>query len=170
MGGALDWLDPRVEDFVLDGDGEEIRDVVRRHWMANAVPAARLGLGLVLFCTAWLLGGLWLLVLIAAAFGLIGQALWCIAGHYRDRLVVTERRVLRVYGNLDQVRASLPMSGIAAIEVERTRLGRVFGYGHLRLVAAAHDRGLPDVRWVPRVDARVELIRRTMADQLATTP
>lgn len=164
----MDWLDPRVEQFVLTTDGEEIRDIVRRHWMASAFPAVRVGLGLVSFSTAWLLGGVWLLVLIAAAFGLIGQALWRIASHYRDRLVVTDRRVIRVHGNLDQIRASLPLSGISAIEMERTRLGRLFGYGHLRFVAAAHDRGLTDVRWVPDVDARVELVQTTMADHLAT--
>lgn len=169
MGGALDWLDPRVEQFVLTGDGEETRDEVRRHWMASAFPAARIAIGLLAFSTAWLLGGLWLLVLIATAIGLIAQASWRLVGHYRDRFVVTDRRIFRVRGLLEQVRASLPMTGISMIEVERPFLGRVFGYGHLRFVAAAHDQGLTDVRWVPDADARAELIRTVMAEHLTET-
>ena len=168
MGGALDWLDPRVEQVVVSGDGEQVRDEVRRHWMASAFPAVRIAVALVAFSTAWLLGGLWLLLLIAVAFGLTGQALWRMAGHHRDRFVITDRRVFRVHGNLEQVRHSLPMTGISAIEVRRPFLGRLFGYGHLHLVAAANDLALTEVRWVPDADARVETIRTAMAEHLAT--
>ena len=151
----------------MSADGEQVRDEVRQHWMAGAPAAARIGVALVAFSTAWLLGGLWLLVLIAAALGLAGQALWRLAARYRDRLVITDRRVIRVHGNLAQVRHSLPLTGISGIEVERSFLGKVFGYGQLRLRASANDQALTLVRWVPDVDARADLIRTLMADQLA---
>ena len=169
MPGALDWLDPEVEQSVLSADGEQIRDEVRRHWMASAAPALRIGAALVAFSTAWLLGGLWLLVLIALAVGLVVQALWRLASHYRDRFVVTDRRIFRVYGNLTQIRTSLPMTGISAIELRQPFLGKVFGYGHLRFVAAANDHGLTEVRWVPEVEARAALIRTLMAEHLVAS-
>ncbi len=165
--GALDWLDPRVEQFVLSGDGEIIRDEVRRHWMASAFPAVRIGIGVLAFATAWLVGGLWLLLLVAVSFGLVSQALWRMITHYRVRFVVTDRRVFTVHGNVNQVRAGLPMTGISTVEVEQPWLGRVFGYGHLRLAAAAFDQGQTEVRWVPDPVARAASIRAAMADQLA---
>ena len=166
MSGALDWLDPGVEQFVLSGDGEQLRDEVRRHWMASALPTIRIGLALLAFSTAWLVGGLWLLVLIAVGFALLTQGLWRMASHYRDRFVITDRRIFRVHGNLSQIRASLPMSGISAIELEQPFLGRVFGYGHLRFVAAANDQGLTEARWVGDVEARAASIRTVMTEHL----
>lgn len=162
MAGALDWLDPGVERFVLSDapeDREQVRHEVRRHWAAGAAPAARIGLALICFSTAWLLGGIWLLLLIALAGGLAAQALWRLAGHHRDRFVITDRRVFRVHGNLNQERAGLPLSGISGVEPEQSWLGRLLGYGKLRLAAAANDQGLTEVRWIPDPAGCAEEIR-----------
>ncbi len=53
--------------------------------------------------------------------------------------------------------------------MEQPFLGKVFGYGHLRFVAAANDQGLIDVRWVADVEARAASIRTVMAEHLVAS-
>ncbi|HEY5845730.1 MAG TPA: PH domain-containing protein [Microlunatus sp.] len=162
MAGALDWLDPHVEKYILAEDGEEIRDQVRRHWMASAFPALRLALGLWLFSTAWLYTSLLFWILLAGALILIANALWRIADQFRDRFVVTNQKVYRVHGNVNQVRASMPLTRILDITVDRPLAGRIFGYGHFVFESAAQDQGLRDIRWVPDIDDRERLIQRVI--------
>lgn len=162
MPGALDWLDPKVESYILAEDGEEIRDHIRRHWMASAFPAVRLAVGLWLFSTAWLYASVLFYLLLAAALVLIANALWVLADQYRDRFVVTNQKVYRVHGNLNQVRASMPLTRILDITVDRPVVGRIFGYGHFVFESAAQDQGLRDIRWVPDIDERERLIQKVI--------
>jgi membrane protein YdbS with pleckstrin-like domain len=162
MTTALDWLDPDVEKYVLATDGEEIRDHIRRHWMASVFPALRLAIGLFLFSTAWLYASLLFYVLLAVSLILIANALWGLADQFRDRFVVTNQKVYRVHGNVNQVRASMPLTRILDITVDRPVLGRIFGYGHFVFESAAQDQGLRDIRWVPDIDERERLIQRVI--------
>ena len=162
MGGALDWLDPDVEKYILAEDGEKIRDQVRRHWMASVFPAVRLAVGLWLFSTAWLYASLLFWILLAISLVLIANGLWVLADQYRDRFVVTNQKVYRVHGNVNQVRASMPLTRILDITVDRPVVGRIFGYGHFVFESAAQDQGLRDIRWVPDIDQRERLIQKVI--------
>lgn len=158
----LDWLDPRVERYILAEDGEELRDQVRRHWIASLWPGVRAAAGIWLFATAWMFDSALFWILLVGSLALLGQALWRIADQYRDRFVVTNQKVYRVHGVLDQRRASMPLTRILDIAVDRPFVGRVLGYGHFVFESAAQEQGLRDIRWVPHVDDRERLIQKVI--------
>lgn len=171
MTGALDWLDPRVERYLLVEDGELLRDEVVRHWAASAWPMARLGIGLWLFSGAFVFTSWFFWVVLVLALSLIGQAVWVLADQFRDRFVVTNQKVYRVHGNINQVRASMPLTRILDITVDRPIAGRILGYGHFVFESAAQDQGLREIKWVPEIDERERLIQRVIHEAgLGTGP
>jgi Bacterial PH domain len=168
---ALDWLDPRVERYVLVEDGEVLRDEVVRHWAASIWPILRLGVGLWLFAGAFVFTTFFFWVVLLLSFGLVGQALWVLADQFRDRFVVTNQKVYRVHGNVNQVRASMPLTRILDITVNRPVIGRLLGYGHFVFESAAQDQGLREIKWVPEIDERERLIQRVIHEAgLGTGP
>lgn len=171
MAGPLDWLDPHAERYLLVEDGELMRDQVIRHWAASAWPAVRLGFGLWLLSGALVFTSWFFWVAVSIALAIIGQAIWVLAAQYRDRFVVTNQKVYRVHGNLNQTRASMPLTRILDITVDRPLLGRVLGYGHFVFESAAQDQGLREVRWVAQIDDRERLIQRVIHEAgLGTGP
>ena len=168
---ALDWLDPRVERYVLVEDGEVLRDEVVRHWAASIWPILRLSVGLWLFAGAFVFTTFFFWVVLLLSFGLVSQALWVLADQFRDRFVVTNQKVYRVHGNVNQVRASMPLTRILDITVNRPVIGRLLGYGHFVFESAAQDQGLREIKWVPEIDERERLIQRVIHEAgLGTGP
>jgi membrane protein YdbS with pleckstrin-like domain len=168
---ALDWLDPRVERYVLVEDGELLRDEVIRHWAAGIWPLVRLALGLWVFSAAFVLTSWFFWVPLALALVVIAQALWVLVDQFRDRFVVTNQKVYRVHGNINQVRASMPLTRILDITVDRPVIGRILGYGHFVFESAAQDQGLREIKWVPHIDERERLIQRVIHEAgLGTGP
>jgi uncharacterized membrane protein YdbT with pleckstrin-like domain len=168
---ALDWLDPRVERYVLIEDGEMLRDEVVRHWAASIWPILRLGVGLWLFAGAFVFTTFFFWVVLLLSFALVCQALWVLVDQFRDRFVVTNQKVYRVHGNLNQVRASMPLTRILDITVDRPVIGRLLGYGHFVFESAAQDQGLREIKWVPEIDERERLIQRVIHEAgLGTGP
>ncbi len=147
-------IDPHVEKYLLVAEGEQIVDEVRRHPVAIFWPVTRLVLAGLLSFVALLVDPTvgWLLIVVS--FGVAVQALWCILGQHMDRFVITNMRVFRVHGILSQNRATMPMSRILDITVEKPLAGRIFGYGHFVFESAAQDQGLRDIRFVSRPDER----------------
>ncbi|GAB3756256.1 PH domain-containing protein [Microlunatus parietis] len=155
MFGALSRLiDPHVENYLLVGEGEQIVDEVRRHWMAVAFPVVRVIIAVILACVSIFVGPLAGALLMVAALIIALQAGWRILTAHMDRFVITTMRVFRVHGVFTQNRATMPMARILDITVEKPVIGRVFGYGHLVFESAAQDQGLRDIRWVGRPDER----------------
>ena len=58
--------------------------------------------------------------------------------------------------------ATMPLSRILDITVDKPVLGRVLGYGHLTFESAAQDQGLRDIRYVGRPDDRDLKIQRVV--------
>ena len=147
-------IDPHVEKFLLAAEDEQVVDEVRKHPMAILLPVLRLllafGVSLVALFVDPRLG--WPLILVAVGIGV--HALWQILGQHMDRFVITNMRVFRVHGILAQHRATMPMSRILDITVDKPFLGRIFGYGHFVFESAAQDQGLRDIRFVGRPDER----------------
>lgn len=171
MAGPLEWLDPRVDRYVLAEDGETLRDEVVRHWAASIWPLIRLGLGLWVLAGSFLFTSWFFWIVLLAATAVIGQAMWVLADQFRDRFVVTNQKVYRVHGNFSQVRASMPLTRILDITVERPVIGRLLGYGHFIFESAAQDQGLREVKWVPEIDERERLIQRVIHEAgLGTGP
>jgi membrane protein YdbS with pleckstrin-like domain len=170
-GAALSWLDPHVERYVLVEDGELLRDEVVRHWAASIWPILRLGVGLWLFAGAFVFTTFFFWVVLLLSVGVISQALWVLVDQFRDRFVVTNQKVYRVHGNISQVRASMPLTRILDITVDRPVIGRMLGYGHFIFESAAQDQGLREIKWVPEIDERERLIQRVIHEAgLGTGP
>lgn len=71
---------------------------------------------------------------------------------HEDRLVVTTKRIYRVYGLLTKRAPSISLTGIAYIDTAVHPLGRLLHYGVLHLDSAAQeDVPLSSIRFVPDV-------------------
>jgi membrane protein YdbS with pleckstrin-like domain len=147
-------IDPHVEQYLLTSEGEQIVDEVRRHPVAVFFPVLRLLVAFALCFAALFVDPRagWLLIALAVVIG--AQAVWRIVSEHMDRFVITNMRVFRVHGIFAQSRATMPMSRILDIAVEKPLAGRLFGYGHFVFESAAQDQGLRDIRFVGRPDER----------------
>ena len=122
--GVVSWLDPHVDRYVLSTAGEEKVVEVKKHWAASAWPAIRLGIGILIFVSAFAYQAPVYLLFIIIGGALGGQALWRILEEYRDRFVITNQRVFRVHGVLATARASIPLVRILDITVKKSVIGR----------------------------------------------
>ena len=160
------WSDfvpqPEIRKHLLRDEGEVIVDEVAHHWVAytRSVLWALLGSGLLLSALVVDLSIGWL------PFVLGGLVLaW--AAHlalevHMDRFVVTNMRVFRVHGVLSQSLATMPLSRILDITVNKPFLGRLLGYGHFIFESAAQAQGLRDITTVARPDERDLTIQRVV--------
>ena len=161
--GMVSWLDPHVDRYVLSTAGEEKVVEVKKHWAASAWQAIRLGIGILIFVSAFAYQApvYWLFIIVGGALG--GQALWRILEEYRDRFVITNQRVFRVHGVLSTTRASIPLVRILDITVNKSVIGRWLNYGHFVFESAAQVQGLNEIRYVKDIDKREDVLRMVMA-------
>lgn len=154
--------DPRVEKYLLVSEGERIEDEVQHHWIVYLLPAAELFLALLLM-VGFLFTDMrvaWAVALLA--MGLVVHAGWKALNWYKDRFVVTNMRVFRVRGVVTQRRATMPISRILDITVEKTATGRMLHYGHFVFESAAQEQGVRDIRYVGEPDERDLTIQRVI--------
>jgi len=156
------FLAPDIGRHLLREEDEVVVDEVTHHWVAY-LPASAYGLvGLVL--VLWLpvvdadLGGI--VLLIALALLLVGA--WKGLGVHVDRFVITNMRVFRVKGVLAQSLATMPLTRILDITVQKPLLGRLLGYGHFVFESAAQAQGLRDITFVGHPDERDLTIQRVV--------
>jgi membrane protein YdbS with pleckstrin-like domain len=97
---------------------------------------------------------------LAAIVACIARCGWLVQEYRRDLFVVTEHRVVRLWGVLSKNRGVVPLGRILDITVHRPLLGRFAGYGHLVFESAAQEQGLRDVRFIPKPDAVDRIIER----------
>ena len=84
-----------------------------------------------------------------------------------DRFVVTNQRVFRVHGLLNRKEATMPLSRILDISVDKPIQGRILGYGHFTFESAAQEQGLRVIRYVGRPDERNLTIQRVVTPRRA---
>ena len=156
------FLAPDIGRHLLREEDEVVVDEVTHHWVAY-LPVAAYGLvGLVL--VLWLpvvdadLGGVVLLL----ALGLLAVAGYKGLGVHLDRFVITNMRVFRIHGVLSQSLATMPLTRILDITVQKPLIGRLLGYGHFVFESAAQAQGLRDIRFVGRPDERDLTIQRVV--------
>jgi uncharacterized membrane protein YdbT with pleckstrin-like domain len=160
--GVVSWLDPHVDRYILSTAGEQKVVEVKKHWAASAWPAVRLGIGTVIFVSAFAYQSpiYWLFIIVGGV--LAGQALWRILEEYRDRFVITNQRVFRVHGVLSVARASVPLLRILDITVKKSFIGRWLNFGHFVFESAAQVQGLSEIRYVKDIDKREDVLRMVM--------
>ncbi len=130
----LFWLlslipDQDVDRHLIADEGEEVIDEVAHHWVVYLRPVLEVVLAVVLF-VALLLGPLatgWILILLMLL--LLSHAMWSALANHMDRFVITNMRVFRIHGVLAQSLATMPLTRILDITVQKPLLGRLLGYG-----------------------------------------
>lgn len=152
---------PEVDRHLLVDQGEFIIDEVAKHWVTVVPPSLGLVLCMAVFWNMAVLGPFWWLALVAG-LALFGYCMVLIHLQFMDRFVITNMRVFRVHGVLDQHLATMPMTRILDISVFQPFLGRILGYGHFVFESAAQDQGLRDIRYVGRPEQRDLTIQRVI--------
>ena len=154
--------EPDIGKHLLREEGEVIVDVVAHHWAAHTKSMLWLSLGLALL--VWLpfvrpdVG--WLVFSAAVLTTAYGAYLGLEV--HMDRFVVTNMRVFRVKGVFAQSLATMPLTRILDITVNKPLLGRMLGYGHFVFESAAQAQGLRDITFVGRPDQRDLTIQRVV--------
>lgn len=161
-----EWLDhiadPKIERHLLIEEGEIVVDEVRHHWAAfwrGGLEALAALFFFVIFLFSDVSAG-WLPALLFFGFGL--HAVWLGLAAHMDRFVITNMRVFRINGVFSRKLATMPITRILDITVEKPVLGRLLGYGHFVFESAAQDQGLRDIRFVGDPDARDLTIQRVV--------
>lgn len=151
-----------VDRHLLEDEGEMIIDLVRHHRIVFWRPVAE-ALGAVLLWLLSVVGPInlgWFFIL--AGFALLGHALYLTAREHRDIFVITNMRVFRMSGVFSVRIATMPITRILDITVEKPLLGRMLGYGHFIFESAAQAQGLRNIRFIGDPDARDLTIQRVI--------
>ena len=163
------WLvrfltDPRIGDRLLRDRDEVKVDEVGLHAVCYIVPALLVLGGL----TCWVVVPFarpdwgWLPILVGAVL-----VVWGVVRALKrniDRFVVTNQRVFRVHGLLNRKEATMPLTRILDISVDKPLHGRMLNFGHFTFESAAQDQGLREIRYVHRIDDRNKRIQETITD------
>ena len=163
----MGWLkrtltEPDIRRHLLRDEGEDIVDVVRKHWVVYIVPMLIFYLALVAFA-AFLFSNLeyaWLPLVIG--FVLLGWGAYRALSAHLDCFVITNMRVFRIHGVLSRSLATMPLGRILDITVVKPVSGRLFGYGHFTFESAAQTQGLKEIRYVAKPDDRDLAIQRVV--------
>ena len=156
--------EPDVGRYLLRDEDEVVVDEVRRHWIVYVLPVAELWVALgLMFVGTFVIepadpGG-WL-VLVGLCLTL--HAAWVTIRERRECFVVTNMRVFRLHGVLSTHRATMPLSRILDITVDKPMHGRLLGFGHLTFESAAQAQGLREIRYVARPNERDLEIQRVV--------
>jgi len=163
VGRIVTWLtDPSIGDRLLRDEDEDVVDIVHKHWVVYVVPVllgiAGVGCWALVPFSSVQLG--WVPILLG--LGLIGWGVFKALQRNIDRFVVTNQRVFRVHGLLNRKEATMPLSRILDISVDKPLQGRMLNYGHFTFESAAQEQGLRDIKFVGRPDERNLTIQRVV--------
>lgn len=161
MAGLTRLWWPEASRRLLVDEGEFIVEEVAKHWVVQVVPVLIVVAGMLAFVLMPLAPSLWALsLLIGLVLGAFG--FYRVHVEFMDRFVITNMRVFRVHGVVDQHLSTMPIARILDISVRRTFLGHLLGYGHFVFESAAQDQGLREIRFVPHVEQRHQTIQRVI--------
>jgi hypothetical protein len=154
--------DQPIHRHLLVDEGEFIIDLVRHHPIAYAGAdtafITAFGMAVVALFGPIQLG--WFFFILAMVLAVVGTYLG--ARQRRDVFVVTNMRVFRASGVFNVRIATMPISRILDITVDKPLLGRLLGYGHFVFESAAQDQGLRDIRFIGDPDRRDLTIQRVI--------
>ena len=154
------WLEPSVDKQILVLGGEHKILEVKKHWAASIWAMLRLVVAAGLYVWNALNPVEWAYWVVTAVLIMVMlQALWHVAGEFRDRFVITNQRIFRVNGILGTDRASIPILRILDITTKHPLMGRILNYGHFVFESAAQIQGLYEITYVRDVDYREHVLR-----------
>jgi hypothetical protein len=178
--GFLRWLDRIAEDGLrrmvwkwftaLFGrrlvtrkliDDEEVLSIAMHSWVAYVIPGAIMFGGVVF-------GGLWLWFSpvdtfwfpLFATLGVLLYGFYKVLEIARDRFVITDSRVFRVWGVFSLNEAEMEIVRVLDITVEQPWYLRMSRSGNLVLENAAQEQGLRKINLIPQTSERARVIHR----------
>ncbi|MCL3820140.1 PH domain-containing protein [Aeromicrobium wangtongii] len=159
----LDRLpDQDVARHLLSDEGEMVIDLVRHHWIVYWRAVAEV-IAAVLLLVLAVVGPISLgWIFIVLFLGLVLHAVYLTAREQRDVFVITNMRVFRMSGVFSVRIATMPITRILDITVEKPLLGRLIGFGHFIFESAAQAQGLRHIRFIGDPDARDLTIQRVI--------
>jgi uncharacterized membrane protein YdbT with pleckstrin-like domain len=86
------------------------------------------------------------------AFGFLIRLAWRAWEWWVDRIIVTDRRLFEVSGILTRRVASMPLTKVTDMTYHRTVVGRLFGYGELRVESPGQQQALARIAYLPKPD------------------
>lgn len=145
---------------------EEVVAEIRMHWIVLAKPLAILAA--VTASILWidaragsdsdgLMRVLWYGWMAVAAWALYKVLEW-----RRERLIVTDKRIMLFYGFIIRKVAMMPLKKVTDMSYHRTIPGRIFRYGRFVLESAGQDQALSDINFIPDPDANYRAIVSTI--------
>lgn len=153
MSGMAFWRAPNVDRQLLPD--EHVVDEVRKVWVAFLGPGLIMlaAVGLLVWSLATVpVRSLWVGLL--AGLLLLGFGLDRYLNVFKDRLIITDSRVMRVSGVYSRKAAWMPLSRVLDITVDRPLWLRPLRAGHLTLENAAQEQGLREFRFIPYPNER----------------
>ncbi|MFT3970349.1 MAG: PH domain-containing protein [Micropruina sp.] len=155
------FLDPHVTDRLIAEEGEYVVEEIRRHWVTRLWPGLWVLVGMVSLAMMPSMGHFWWIGMsVGVLLGVLG--FWRMHLEYMDRFVVTNLRVFRVNGVLEQRFASMPLSRVLDMSMQRPFWGQLFGYATFVFESAAQEQGLREIYFVGDPDARLHLFQRVV--------
>jgi uncharacterized membrane protein YdbT with pleckstrin-like domain len=163
------WLvrfltDPRIGDRLLRDRDEVTVDEVGLHAVCYIIPVLLVLGGLVCWSVVPFAHPEWGWVPILVGFVLVVWGVVRGLKRHIDRFVITNQRVFRVHGLLNRKEATMPLTRILDISVDKPLHGRILNFGHFTFESAAQDQGLREIRYVHRIDDRNKRIQETITD------
>ena len=139
-------IEPEVDNYLYADFDEFVIAEIPHHWITR-LPGI-IGLCLIIPVSLWSIwSGPWLpwialVLLVALVLSAVAVQL-----QYMRRVVFTTMRVLTVAGWLRRRSVMLPLGEIARIEMTQPLLGRIIGFGHIKVIS--DDGDVLDLRFIP---------------------
>ena len=147
------WRAPSVDAQLLPD--EHVVDDVRKVWVAFVGPTLIIVAAVLLL--VWSLAtvpvrSLWVGLVVGVL--VLGFGIDRYLNVFKDRLIITDSRVMRVSGVYSRKAAWMPLSRVLDITVDRPLWLRPVRAGHLTLENAAQEQGLREFRFIPHPNER----------------
>lgn len=147
-----------IDEYILPNERRVIR--VRTHWvvMLEHMTETMFVIGVLYILDMQLRNDVvhtiaWYIGLVAVCRLAIFVAEWWV-----ERLVITDKRVMRAGGILTHQLDMMPLSKVTDLTFKRTFTGRLMGYGHMRFESAGQKQGLEDIKFAPQPEEIYEAL------------
>lgn len=162
---------PGTDEYIMKNERRVVR--VRHHWIELAKVISQ--------CVAiilLLMGFNWLLSHIGHSVYVLMTIVWwmeigtlCYLGYhmlewYTTVLIVTDKRFMRLGGVFKIKNDMMPISKVTDMTQENPLLGRVLGYGTLRIESAGQMQSLEFLRYIPKVKRVFLAVTTLVFDEL----
>ena len=146
----------RVQAYLTHGESVQMQ--VQRHWARILPPVASCLCGFILVIVAGAFAPAWMGVLTNAAWWiwlvLLGHMIWRIIEWRDETFVVTNKRLILVYGIFRRKVAMMPLGKVTDMSYDRSILARMLGFGTFVMESAGQAQALDSIHYVRDPDER----------------